>query len=66
MRASGKCPKCGSTDISNKDLSFPLPGGCLMICRKLGFLRWKSSNVTPCVCRGCGYTELYADDPKVL
>ncbi len=75
MKSSGRCPKCGSTNII-KDASAVDQNGiheyelkvatyvdptALIFKGKMG-----SSLLSAWVCMECGFTELYADTPKAL
>jgi len=74
MKITGKCPKCGSTDITtdaqviehylNADqqlrvASFANPDALL-------FKGKATSLLSACVCFACGFTELYAASPLNL
>jgi predicted nucleic-acid-binding Zn-ribbon protein len=71
MKASSKCPKCGSTDIianakvnlsGMRELtvtSYAKPDAMV-------FKDETSSAVSAWVCRQCGYVEFYANHPRVL
>ncbi len=75
MKQTGKCPKCGCTDIiadakaidrgdaaSEHEMSvatFRKPEAIL-------FKEKQVTTVSAWVCVGCGYIEFYADRPKTI
>ena len=75
MKRTGKCPKCGSTEIIKEAkpidedrngqerwlrlAKFRNPGAMI-------FKGKQSSTVAAWVCADCGYTELYTDNPQSL
>ena len=71
MKNNKKCPKCSSTDIA-AGVELNAGGGAntvhLEVCGKqLGGLFQPveaRSKVAACVCRQCGFVEIYADTPS--
>lgn len=75
MKRSGKCPKCGSTEIiadakavdrGDSHMTWELT---VATYKKPGAFLFKgeqSSTVSAWVCGECGFVELYADEPKGL
>ena len=75
MKKTGKCPKCGSTEIiadarvidrgaGNQEQEF-----CVATFGKPEAIIFKdkhSSIVSAWVCQQCGYIEFYADSPAAL
>lgn len=65
---SGKCPKCGSTDL----LLSTWPGGVFNHLAqattdiRTGMGQFLTNNWRTCVCAGCGYTESYLDDQEAI
>ena len=65
---SGRCPKCGSSDVYRSQK----PGGIWNADPALLLKVWTDAgpNVTgdwhTCVCTSCGYCEFYLNDPGVL
>jgi predicted nucleic-acid-binding Zn-ribbon protein len=70
MKKIGKCPKCDSTDIITN--AKPIAGGSpvrIAVYRNPDALIFKEAEETTasaCVCVGCGYVELYADQPRAI
>ena len=75
MKQTGKCPKCGSTEveadakvIDRGQSNIPMEM-CIATFRKpdaLLFQEKQESKVSAWVCTACGYLELYADAPGKL
>ena len=70
MKQTGRCPKCGSEDVlpdvapladpaDPKGEPAPRPGAWL-------FRGKRATRLVACVCARCGYTELYAKEPRGL
>ncbi len=76
MKRTGKCPKCGSTEIEKDatviDRRGPYNAEDEMTIatyqkpRAIIFKGERISTVSAWVCTSCGYLELYADDPKEI
>jgi predicted nucleic-acid-binding Zn-ribbon protein len=71
MKKSGKCPKCGSQDVIAdamvKDESrTEITVSTYRVPDALVFKETRESIVSAWVCGACGFTELYADSPKIL
>lgn len=72
MKKTGKCPKCGRSDIivdakvvdrGDANVQHEMS---IVTFRKpdaLIFKEKQETNVSAWVCAGCGYVELYADTP---
>jgi predicted nucleic-acid-binding Zn-ribbon protein len=70
---SGKCPKCGSTSIVTDARPVETTDGsaALAVARDANpdafvFKDRRTTDLSACVCRDCGYVELYAVLPSVL
>jgi predicted nucleic-acid-binding Zn-ribbon protein len=75
MKKTGKCPKCGSTDvIIDAKAVDRAHGGSeadmkIATFRKPDALVFKQKQETPVsawVCGSCGFVEFYADDPRSI
>ena len=62
MKNSGKCPKCGSTNIWN-----PEEQKRIAIARGIWFkiTLLRSTRVVPFICLDCSYTEFYCDSDGI-
>jgi predicted nucleic-acid-binding Zn-ribbon protein len=62
MKNSGKCPKCGSTNIWN-----PQEQKRIAIERGIWFkiTFWRSAKMVPSICLDCGYSEIYCDNDGI-
>jgi predicted nucleic-acid-binding Zn-ribbon protein len=62
MKNSGKCPKCGSTNIWN-----PEDQKGIAIARGIWFkvTFWRSAKLVPFICLDCGYSEIYCDNDGI-
>lgn len=74
MKASGKCPKCGSTDLIKNAKGID-PVGLHFV--ELGLATYENpdalffkgkakTRLTAYVCADCGLTEFYAENPRTL
>jgi predicted nucleic-acid-binding Zn-ribbon protein len=75
MKQSGKCPRCGCTDIiadakamDHGHLNSPLEMTVATYRnpQALFFKGQQATNVSAWVCAGCGFVEYYADTPDKL
>jgi predicted nucleic-acid-binding Zn-ribbon protein len=72
MKSSGKCPKCGGSDIISDAKAIDVCGyeTILAIFEKPKALLFKGkkrqTTVSPLICASCGYVEFYADSPAAL
>jgi predicted nucleic-acid-binding Zn-ribbon protein len=75
MKRSGKCPKCGSTEIVADAKAIDRGHGNAQLemsvatFRKPEALLFKEkqvSTVSAWVCTECGYIEFYADSPQTI
>ena len=53
---TGKCPKCGSTEIYIAAKRYPEPRGVV------GVTLWSSVAVDDYICSSCGFIETYLHD----
>ncbi|NLS90995.1 MAG: hypothetical protein GXX96_02260 [Planctomycetaceae bacterium] len=75
MKQTGKCPKCGCTDVIADAKAIDRGHGnweqemSVATFRKPEAIIFKEKQVTTVsawVCAGCGYIEFYADHPKTI
>jgi predicted nucleic-acid-binding Zn-ribbon protein len=74
MKRTGKCPKCGCTDIIADAKAVDRDSGdfqpdMVATFRKpeaLVFKEKQETTVSAWVCAGCGYIEYYADHPAAI
>jgi predicted nucleic-acid-binding Zn-ribbon protein len=75
MRTTGKCPKCGQTEIIPRAMVADRGHGNterdlrIRIDAHPNALIFKDAERSPLhayVCVGCGFTELYVEDPQAL
>lgn len=72
MKSSGKCPKCGGSDIISDAKVIDVRGDetILATFEKPKALIFKGMRqqtaVSPLICASCGYVEFYADTPASL
>jgi predicted nucleic-acid-binding Zn-ribbon protein len=75
MKQTGKCPKCGCSDIVADAMAIDRGGSnipqemSLATFRKpeaLFFKGQQRTTVSAWVCAECGYIEFYADHPKSI
>ncbi len=67
MKTTGKCPKCGSNEVHAKAYvreQFPILVTELASPEAILLKREKKSALRAWLCTGCGYVELYVDDPQ--
>lgn len=72
MKKTSKCPKCGGTKIIvgariRGDSNYgenKLTAGVFANPDALVFKDTRTTTVSPWICSGCGYVELYADNPQ--
>lgn len=66
MKQTGECPKCGSRNVSCKDLFLHGFHGPVDVSRKTTSLFSESSPLDIFVCGECGFLEMYAREPSQL
>lgn len=72
MKSSGKCPKCGCSNIISEAEAIDVRGDetILATFEKPKALIFKGikrqTTISPWICSSCGYVEFYADSPASL
>ncbi len=75
MRRTGKCPKCGATDIvadakaidrGHSNVQREMSVATFRLPQAFIFKGKQETTVSAWVCAGCGYIEFYADQPATL
>jgi predicted nucleic-acid-binding Zn-ribbon protein len=75
MKKTGRCPKCGATEIIANakavDSTNSAPAGTISIATfrdpdALFFKGMQQTTLSAWVCTSCGYIEFYADDPAKI
>jgi predicted nucleic-acid-binding Zn-ribbon protein len=69
MKTTGKCPKCGSTEVYVDACvreQFPVIVVAVRDPHAIFFKREKRAALRAWICTDCGYVELYADKPQTL
>jgi predicted nucleic-acid-binding Zn-ribbon protein len=69
MKKTGKCPKCGGTEVIARALAIDGLGQSLSVATfhkpdAVVFKQAQRTTVSAWVCAGCGYVEFYASDPS--
>jgi predicted nucleic-acid-binding Zn-ribbon protein len=75
MKATGRCPKCGKSDIIKDALAIDRGHGnsrqemtVATFAKPEAFIfkEMRSTSVSAWICAACGFVEFYADNPETI